>query len=238
MKMTENTTSKTYDVWSWFYDKTFGVLVRKRQRRAIEQLRPAPGDRVLDLGVGTGLTLTDYPADVNVVGMDLSPGMLRKAAEKCRRNNLTHCRLVQGDAMLPPFADNSFDHVLITHVISVVSNPPLLLRWAQRLVKPGGRIVVLNHFQSSRRPVAWIEKALNPLFSRIGWKSDLAMEDVLADVDLRVDYVFKESLFDLWRIIVLSKPGGVAKPGGVGQAAAVDDRTLPDAPLAVDAAVR
>jgi len=203
--MKESFTGKQYDVWSWFYDHTFGALVRKRQRRAVEQLRPKPGDRILDLGVGTGMTLRHYPHGVKVVGVDLSAGMLKKAQVKRDNLGLKDCDLIQCDAMMPPFADESFDHILITHVISVVSNPPLLLKWAQRLVKPGGRIVVLNHFQSTKPAIAWVEKVLNPIFLKIGWKSDLPLEDVLVGCELNVDYIFKMSTVDLWRVIVLTK---------------------------------
>ncbi len=204
--MREDVTSKTYDIWAKIYDNSFGALVRRRQRRAVEQLQTKPGDRVLDLGVGTGLTLRHYKDDVTVVGMDLSWGMLNKAKVKCDEQGLDHCMLVQGDAMFPPFADNSFDHIVITHVISVVSDPPKLLQLAQRLVKPGGRIVILNHFQSTNRIVGWFEKTLNPIFIKIGWKSDLALEDCLVGVDLDVEYAFKMSLVDIWRIVVLRKP--------------------------------
>src|SRR5690606_10702732 len=148
MTMREEVTKKTYDVWSKVYDGTFGALVRQRQARAIEQLkmRLRPGHRVLDIGVGTGLTLPLYPSNVHVVGMDLSAGMLAKAAEKCRELGLGHCKLVLGDAMFPPFADGSFDHVIMCHTISVVSDPARLLNWANRLVTPEGSILALNHF--------------------------------------------------------------------------------------------
>ncbi len=206
MRMTEQVTGSIYDLWAKFYDYSFGSLVRQRQRAAVQQLRLHPGDRVLDLGVGTGMTFEHYPKNVSVVGIDLSSGMLHKAARKIDKQQLNHCTLVQGDAMRPPFADHSFDHVMITHVISVVSDPQKLLHWAQRLVKPGGRIVVLNHFLAGNLMVATIERALNPLFVRIGWRSDLSMAECLRgqDLSLQVQYRFKLSAIDLWQIVVLS----------------------------------
>ena len=102
MKMTEEATSPLYDLWSKFYDYTFGALVRNRQTRALQQLRPIPGDKVLDIGVGTGMTLKHYRKDITVVGMDLSAGMLAKAQHKVQREKLHHCVLIQGDAMHPP----------------------------------------------------------------------------------------------------------------------------------------
>lgn len=222
MKMSEPTTSRCYDLWSGIYDRTFGALVHKRQIRALEQLRPAPGDRVLDLGVGTGMTLRHYPDNITVVGMDLSGGMLAKADQKVRELNLPHCRLVQGDAMHPPFADHSFDHIMISHTISVVSEPARLLWWAQRLVKPGGRIVVLNHFQSANRVVGWFEKILNPLCVKIGWRSDLPLAECLEEVDLHVRYRFKMSTVDFWQIVVLTD-----HEPGLTRRLAPSDRDLP-----------
>ncbi|MCA9057535.1 MAG: methyltransferase domain-containing protein [Planctomycetaceae bacterium] len=234
--MKESVTSKTYDIWSWFYDCTFAQLVRLRHVRAVQQLRARPGDRILDIGVGTGRMLPLYPKDVTVVGMDLSGGMLAKAAKKCKERGLDHCQLVRADAMCPPFAPASFDQVVITHTISVVSQPEILIQWAASLLKPGGRIILVNHFQSSHPVVAWFEKVLNPLFVFIGWRSDLALEDVLRLVDLqlvdlRVDYRFKVRLLDLWQIIVLTNTR--AKPR-LTSAPCVDVSPTPAAPLLMD----
>lgn len=203
-RMREPETSRTYDLWSRVYDASFGRLVTKRQQRAVAELRPRTGERILDLGIGTGMTLRSYPEDVTIVGMDLSAGMLRKAASKAREHHLRHCHLVQADAMLPPFADQSFDHVIITHTVSVVSDVQRLMGWVQRLVKPGGRVVVLNHFQSTHQPIAVLEKMFNPLFVKMGWRSDLSLEECLANGGLRVVYQYKLSLVDLWQIVVLT----------------------------------
>ena len=150
------------------------------------------------------MLLPQYPKDVTVVGMDLSAGMLAKAAEKKRESGLHNCHLVQADAMLPPFAPASFDHIMITHTITVVSDPQELVRWAGTLLKPGGQIIILNHFQSCWRVLAWFEHVLNPIFVKIGWRSDLALEDVLAGSDLEVEYCFQLRVVDLWKIVVLS----------------------------------
>ncbi|MEE9405777.1 MAG: methyltransferase domain-containing protein, partial [Algisphaera sp.] len=180
--MAEPTTSRVYDLWARFYDGTFGRLVHKRQARALMELRHAPGERVLDLGCGTGMTLHQYPDSMRVVGMDLSPGMLAKAAEKVDEHEMNHVQLILGNALETPFADGSFDHIVISHTISVVSEPNKLLHEAKRLVKPDGKIIVLNHFRSSKPLVGWFERVANPLFVKIGWRSDLTLEECLDGV--------------------------------------------------------
>jgi phosphatidylethanolamine/phosphatidyl-N-methylethanolamine N-methyltransferase len=204
--MAEAQTSRVYDLWSRFYDSTFGRLVHKRQVRALQSLDPQPGQWVLDLGIGTGITLGEYPPHVHVVGMDLSAGMLSKAQEKAAELGRDHTHLIQGDALHPPFADEAFDHLLVTHTVSVVSDPPRLMRWCYRLVKPGGRVVVLNHFQSERWPIAQLEKAVNPICCRIGWRSDLSLADCITGSGLTVVEDFKLNPADVWRIVVLRRP--------------------------------
>ncbi|QQE12648.1 methyltransferase domain-containing protein [Planctomycetota bacterium] len=211
LNMKERYTSKLYDLWAAFYDGTFGKLVHSRQQLALKQIRPKDGELVLDIGVGTGMTLPHYPENCTVVGMDLSGGMLEKAADKIDEKSLDHCNLVQGDAMFPPFAPQSFDHVIITHTISVVSEPAKLLKWAETLVKPTGRIVILNHFQSANKFIGWWEHVLNPFFLKIGWRSDLPLEECLEGSDLHTLYHFKISQFDFWQIVVLSPTNKVEK---------------------------
>ncbi|MFG0248131.1 MAG: class I SAM-dependent methyltransferase [Phycisphaeraceae bacterium JB051] len=207
--MRERSTKPMYDIWSWFYNWTFGALVRSRQRRAVQQLPFKPGDRILDLGVGTGLTLKHYPTDVTVIGMDLSQGMIAKAKTVCEQRGYDHIKLVRGDGMYPPFAEHSFDHIIMCHTVTVVSDPARLLNWAAKIVKPGGRIVLANHFRSTNPVMGWLEKFTNPFWVKIGWRSDVALEDVLKGVDLHFEYHFKHRFMDLWQIVCLTNQKSV-----------------------------
>ena len=114
--------------------------------------------------------------------------------------------LIQGDAMCPPFADASFDHIIISHTISVVSDPLCVMQWAARLVRPGGRVVLLNHFLSARPWLAVIGKVINPLCMWMGWRSDVALEILLRGHDLQVEYCFQPRIADLWTIVVMHRP--------------------------------
>ncbi|WP_428939111.1 class I SAM-dependent methyltransferase [Fontivita pretiosa] len=203
--MQEASTKKIYDVHSLFYDATFGRLVRRRIERAINHMNIRRDDLVLDLGIGTGVSLNFYPKDRGrIIGIDLSAGMLREARKKIRERGLERAFVFQANALELPFADSTFDHVFISHVISVVSDPVRLVREAQRVAKPGSRIVIVNHFQSTNRFIALLEKWLCPLCTKLGWRSDLALQDLIRSTGVEIDYRFKLESIDLWETVVMT----------------------------------
>ena len=202
--MQESSTKKIYDIHSMFYDATFGRLVCRRIARAISHMNLGTDDRVLDLGVGTGVSLNYYPMDRGrIIGVDLSSGMLREARKKIRDQGRNNAQVFQADALTLPFADNTFDHVFISHVISVVSDPYRLVQEAQRVAKPSSRIVIVNHFQSTNRFIALIEKWLCPLCTKLGWRSDLALQDLIRQTGAEIDYRYKLESIDLWETVVM-----------------------------------
>jgi phosphatidylethanolamine/phosphatidyl-N-methylethanolamine N-methyltransferase len=211
--MQEASTKKIYDVHSLFYDATFGRLVRRRIERAIRHMNIRDTDRVLDLGIGTGVSLNFYPDRGRIVGVDLSAGMLREARKKIEERRLRHATVFQADALRLPFADDTFDHVFISHVISVVSDPCLLIREAQRVARPNARIVVVNHFQSTNRFIALVEKWLCPLCTRLGWRSDLALQDLVRRTGVEVDYRYKLESIDLWETVVMTNNKSAVSTG-------------------------
>ena len=204
MLMQEASTRKIYDVQSTFYDATFGRLVRRRIARAIEHMNINETDTVLDLGIGTGASLNYYPNTGRIFGIDLSEGMLKLCRKKIQERGLTRTTVFKADAMRLPFADDTFDHVFISHVISVVSDPAKLVQEAQRVAKTGARIVIVNHFQSANRFIAMLEKWASPLFTKIGWRSDLALPELIRETGISIDYRFKLENIDLWETVVIS----------------------------------
>lgn len=203
--MHESSTKRIYDVHSLFYDATFGRLVRRRIERAINHMTVKPDDLVLDLGIGTGVSLNYYRADCGrIIGIDLSAGMLRQCRKKIREQGLARAHVFQANALELPFADSTFDHVFISHVISVVSDPVQLVREVQRVAKPLSRIVVVNHFQSTNRFFALLEKWLCPLCAKLGWRSDLALQDLIRRTGVEVDYRYKLESIDLWETVVMT----------------------------------
>ena len=210
--MQEESTRKIYDFHSGFYDATFGRLVSKRIARSIEHMNIGDAELVLDLGIGTGQSLNFYPNKGRIVGVDLSAGMLKEARKKIHERGLTHASVFQADAMRLPFADDTFDHVFISHVISVVSDPFKLVIEAQRVAKPGARIILLNHFQSTNRMVAMVERWLNPLCTKLGWRSDLPLQDLIRRTGLQVDYRYQLSAIDLWETVVVTNNKSALRP--------------------------
>jgi phosphatidylethanolamine/phosphatidyl-N-methylethanolamine N-methyltransferase len=214
MRMQEATTRKIYDIQSIFYDITFGRLVRTRIERAIRHMNIGGSDRVLDLGIGTGASLNYYnPNRGHIVGIDLSSGMLRQARKKIAERGLHNTTVFQADAMRLPFEDSSFDHVFISHVITVVSDPYKLVREAQRVAKPDARIVIVNHFQSTNRFVALVEKWVCPLCTKLGWRSDLALSDLIRQTGMEIDYRYKVDQIDLWETVVMTNNKSALRSG-------------------------
>jgi phosphatidylethanolamine/phosphatidyl-N-methylethanolamine N-methyltransferase len=168
---------------------------------ALKVLDLQPDDRILEVGIGTGLNLPLYPPRCRLTGIDLSDKMLEKAQEKIEELGLGNVTLKVMDASAMDFADNEFDRALATYVISAVPDPLGVLREMRRVVKPGGAIVILNHFRSQSRLVGTFEDLVSPLCTRLGWKSNLALEPLLKDVGLTPETSIKVNFFNGWRLL-------------------------------------
>lgn len=206
-KMQEKTTRKIWNVWSSFYDLFWSLIVHRRMPRAIERMRIRPGEHVLDIGIGTGVGLGYYPSHGRVTGIDLAEGMLRRARRRVLKKQMNWVDLALGNALELPFADNTFDHVLLSMVVTVVSDPVKLIEDTRRVCKPGGQIVIINHFKSGNRLVALVEKWLCPLCQHLGWRSDVCLQELIDKTGLEVDFRYKLDNVDLFQtVFVTNRP--------------------------------
>ena len=197
--------TKVYEKLATVYDFTFGPVLHPGRVDAIERMGIRPGDRVLEVGVGTGINAALYPRDCSVTGVDLSSPMLEKARERVARKGVRNVRLLQMDAANLKFGDDTFDIVYAPYVISVVPDPVAVTREMCRVCRPGGRIVILNHFRSRNALVAWIERMISPFTVHIGFKSDLDLPAFLAQAELRPVSIEKVNVPRIWSLVTCVK---------------------------------
>ncbi len=192
---------RAYALYSPVYDFLFDWIFHPGRQAAVKVLDIQPGDRVLEVGIGTGLNLPLYPARCQLVGIDLSEQMLERAQDKTEELGLSNVTLRVMDAAATDFADDEFDRAVATYVISAVPDPVAVLQEMRRVVKPGGVMVILNHFKSEKLVFGALEDFVAPLCTRLGWKSNLALEPLLQQVGLAPEAVAKVNLFNGWRLI-------------------------------------
>jgi phosphatidylethanolamine/phosphatidyl-N-methylethanolamine N-methyltransferase len=197
--------TKVYEKLATVYDFTFGPVLHPGRVDAIERMGIRPGDRVLEVGVGTGINAALYPRDCSVTGVDLSSPMLEKARERVARKGVRNVRLLQMDAANLKFGDDTFDIVYAPYVISVVPDPVAVTREMCRVCRPGGRIVILNHFRSRNALMAWIERMISPFTVHIGFKSDLDLPAFLAQAELKPVSIDKVNFPRIWSLVTCIK---------------------------------
>ena len=176
--------NRVYERLASVYDLTFGPTLHPGRLQARDRMVIAPGDHILEVGVGTGINASLYPSNCHVTGIDLSTSMLDKARERVARQGLRNIRLLEMDASSLTFADDSFDIVYAPYLVSVVPDPVQVVREMRRVCRPGGRIIILNHFRSANPMLSWIERAISPFTVHIGFKSDLDLPGFLAQAEL------------------------------------------------------
>jgi phosphatidylethanolamine/phosphatidyl-N-methylethanolamine N-methyltransferase len=193
--------SRLYYEFSHLYDLLFRRVFYPRIALVIRSLKIDPGARVLELGVGTGLSLDAYPSSCQVTGIDLAPDMLERAQDKINGSGWRHITLEQGDALNLKFPDNSFDYVMAFHVVSVVPDPNRMMAEARRVCRPGGVITIINHFRSTSPAIARLQRTIDPLTRWLGWTT-LRLPEVLDPTTLHVERQWKTSRRSLFTIVV------------------------------------
>jgi phosphatidylethanolamine/phosphatidyl-N-methylethanolamine N-methyltransferase len=202
--------SALYYEFSHFYDAFFGRVFYPRIARVIRSLGIERGAKVLEIGVGTGLSFDAYSPHCQVMGIDLAPDMLEKAQERIDRNEWRHIEVEQGDALALRFPDDTFDYVMAFHVVSVVPDAKRRMADAQRVCRPGGHIVVINHFRSENRQVARLQHSIDPMTRRLGWTTSLYLRDILDPETLHVERQWKTSPRSLFTIVIARNTKGMA----------------------------
>src|ERR687891_1077412 len=196
---------RVYEKLSKVYDFVFGPTLHPGRLVAIDRMGIRPDDRVLEVGVGTGINTSLYPSNCQVTGIDLSSSMLEKARERVAREHLRNVRLLEMDAANLTFADDSFDIVYAPYLVSVVPDPVKVVREMRRVCRPGGRIIVLNHFPSANRLMSWAERMLSPFTVHIGFKCDLDLPAFLAQAGLEPVSIEKVNVPKIWSLVTCIK---------------------------------
>lgn len=196
---------RVYENLACVYDLTYGPMLHRGRLQAIERMGIESGDRVLEVGVGTGINATLYPADCFVTGIDLSPPMLERAHMRVARHKIENVQLLKMDAADLRFPNESFDIVYAPYLMSVVPDPIAVEREMRRVCKVGGRIIFLNHFMSQNPILSKLERFISPLTVHIGFRADLDLEAFLAQADLQPVSIEKLSLLKLWSLVTCVK---------------------------------
>ena len=190
-----------YRRYARIYDAVFGPMLQPGRKALLKALGCKPGDRVLEVGVGTGLALPMYPASVRVTGIDVSRDMLERARARVARRGLQNVEaLLEMDAERMSFADASFDKVVAMYVVSVVERPAKLIEELHRVCKPDGEIFLVNHVQSRNPVMGALEKSLARFSDTLGWHPDFQLAQMACDVG-QVTEVSRVAFF--WKVMRL-----------------------------------
>jgi phosphatidylethanolamine/phosphatidyl-N-methylethanolamine N-methyltransferase len=194
-----------YDKLAKVYDFTFGPTLHPGRLRAIERMDIQSGERVLEVGVGTGINLSLYPKKCSVTGIDFSESMLEIARERAGRKDIRNVRLLQMDAADLKFPDNAFDIVYAPYLISVVPDPVRVAGEMRRVCRPGGRVILLNHFLSPNPLLSRVERLISPFTIHIGFKADLDLPAFLTQAEMQPQSIEKVNFPKIWSLVTVIK---------------------------------
>lgn len=206
---------RVYTSYAGVYDHIFGKVFHEGRESAIRNLNVQPDERILEVGVGTGIALPMYPRHCRIVAIDFSEGMLEIAKKRTAEHRMDHVTLHRMDAGAMDFPDNSFDTVVAAYVVTAVPDYRKVVNEMIRVCRPGGRIIMLNHFSNGNKMIAAVEKVISPLTKHLGWRTDLSLDTVLEGTNLHVARKQKVNPLRLWALVecVNAKNGHGGKHG-------------------------
>ncbi len=202
----ESAVRAAYKAWAPIYDYSFGVVAGPGRRHAVKLLNKLDG-RILEIGVGTGLSLPRYKRDLQVTGIDLSPDMLTKAAQRIQRYGLKKASVAVMDASRLAFEDESFDAAAVMYVMTVVPDPGKVLEEMRRVLRPGGTAICVNHFSRERGLRAAVEQELARYSRRLGWHPLFPLETVAAAPGFKLIETIDMPPMGLFTLLRLQKIG-------------------------------
>jgi phosphatidylethanolamine/phosphatidyl-N-methylethanolamine N-methyltransferase len=203
MAIDNNTIVNAYKRYADYYNFYFGRVFHPGRKTAVDLADQTPGNKILEVGVGTGLSLPLYSSEVQVTGIDISPQMLEHAKDLVQAQDLKHVTDLQiMDAENMSFADNSFDCVIAMYVATVVPNPQKFVDEVRRVCKPGGQMIFLNHFNDPKTTFGKAARLLTPFSKHLGWRPNFTLEQFLNETNLEVTKKISVNIADLWTILL------------------------------------
>jgi phosphatidylethanolamine/phosphatidyl-N-methylethanolamine N-methyltransferase len=201
-RIDENAIKSAYRRWAPVYDNTFGRISADGRKAVVALINRRRG-RVLEVGVGTGLSLSEYAPHLDIVGIDLSPEMLDKARQRVAMERLDNISgLHEMDASDLAFPDHSFDTTVAMFVMTVVPDPERVMRELARVTKPGGEVLLVNHFSQEEGVRGWVERQMAPFAEILGWRPVFDVGRVLVCEDLRL---VQRRTLKPWRIFTIMR---------------------------------
>ena len=208
--MNRDAVIKAYKRYSSIYNFAFKACFQPGRKSVIKMIAkelPDPRSRLLEVGVGTGLSLPLYQNKYDIIGIDISTAMLQKAKKLVHSKNLSNIKaLLEMDAEALKFEDNYFDAVIAMYVASVVPNPEQFISEITRVCKPGGKIFLVNHFSSKNKIINILEKQIAKAPALVGFKADFPIETILKNEHLSLIEQKRTNMFGYWKILHFEKP--------------------------------
>jgi len=192
---------KVYSLYAWIYDAFFGKIFEHGRYVAFDMMNVKPNETILEVGVGTGLSLSLYPKEAHVMGIDISQEMLDKAENKKRYYGLSNVSLYNMDASSTTFADNTFDKVIASHVITVVPDPLRTINEIKRVCKKDGEIFILNYTGCNNKVISRFEEFISPVRDKLGLGKHFDLDELLRNANLSIASERRVNFFDMCRLV-------------------------------------